>query len=245
MNDLSEFPLLAKETGPAWLPPAASEARKLVYWGQIALLVLSVLWLIYGLASVISLHLFVGVYALIAAAISFVLVLMLNNTVFEPLDQGRFKEAHDNLLIWAILGLIFGLIGGIILLFGYIRLQEVFQPQYQQYPTQYYQQPQQYPQAPQPRMNQQPQPQQPQPQQKAPSSTPQNVQPQDQRAPVAPSAQAPTTQVQQPNPAQTNKLMLGANPHHNRQRPRYLPLRSHARQRCKNVRTVVSNIQHS
>jgi predicted PurR-regulated permease PerM len=122
-------------------------------------------------------------YFIISAVVLAFLFYMMVKTVFEPLDQGKFREASDKLLIWGILGLIFLVIPGIFLLLAYVRLQEVFQPQYQQYPTQYYQQPQQYPQkAPAAGQHQAPPQQAPQ-QHQAPVP-----------APVAPAPEAPQQQ---------------------------------------------------
>ena len=45
---------------------------------------------------------------------------MMGKTVFEPLDQGKFREASDKLLIWGVLGLIFMFIAGIFLLLAYV-----------------------------------------------------------------------------------------------------------------------------
>lgn len=144
--NMPNIPFLASGAGPAWLPAAARDARQFAYWGQLITGVMALVALIMAIVSFITFQWLSGIYFLIAVAVLGFLFYMMGKTVFEPLDQGKFREASDKLLIWGILGLVFMFIAGIFLLLAYVRLQEVFQPQYQQYPTQYYQQPQQYPQ---------------------------------------------------------------------------------------------------
>ena len=144
--NMPNIPFLASGTGPAWLPAAARDARQFAYWGQLITGVMALVALIMAIVSFITFAWPSGIYFLIAMAVLGFLFYMMGKTVFEPLDQGKFREASDKLLVWGVLGLIFMFIAGIFLLLAYVRLQEVFQPQYQQYPTQYYQQPQQYPQ---------------------------------------------------------------------------------------------------
>jgi hypothetical protein len=143
---MQNIPFLASSTGPAWLPAAARDARQFAYWGQLITGVMAVVALIMALVSFVTGQWPSGIYFIVGVVILGFLFYMMGKTVFEPLDQGKFREASDKLLIWGVLGLIFLIIPGIFLLLAFVRLQEVFQPQYQQYPTQYYQQPQQYPQ---------------------------------------------------------------------------------------------------
>jgi hypothetical protein len=81
----------------------------------------------------------VGGYFFAAGIINFMLVFVMKTTFFDAVDLGKFKDAADKLLIWTILGLIFGLLGGIMLLIAYLRIRNVFQPNYQPYPTGQYQ----------------------------------------------------------------------------------------------------------
>ena len=136
--------ILTSRTGPAWLPAPVAEARKFAYWGQIVMLVIVVLSAVIGVLSLLRIDA-TGAYLLVCAVVSILLINLMNTTVFEMIDQGKFKEASDRLLVWGILGLIFSLIlPGIFLLFAFIRIQDVFNTQPQQYPTQYYQQQPQY-----------------------------------------------------------------------------------------------------
>jgi hypothetical protein len=176
---MQNIPFLASSTGPAWLPAAARDARQFAYWGQLITGVMSVVALIMAIVSFVTNQWPSGGYLILAAGVLAFMFYMMGKTVFEPLDQGKFREASDKTLIWGVLGLIFLVIPGIFLFLAFVRLQEVFQPQYQQYPTQYYQQPQQYPQKAPPAGQYQAPPQQYQ----APAP-----------APVAPAPEAPQQQ---------------------------------------------------
>jgi hypothetical protein len=148
--DKLNLSFMAKEPGPAWLPASASEARRLAYWGQWVALFWGVLLLIEGIIDLFmwtGFHFGTAWYTLIAAVINLVAVFVLKGMFFDNLDAGRFKEGRDNLLIWAVLTLVFGILAGIFLLLAYLKLNEVFQPNYQPYPAGQYQvAPQQQPQ---------------------------------------------------------------------------------------------------
>jgi hypothetical protein len=132
--DLSDF--LASENGPAWLPASVADARKLVYIGQLFALIFSAIALLAGIIAIISGELGGGIYSLVAAGLGVVVLLMVKGNVFANLDQGRFKQASDALLVWTIVGFFVYIIPGLIMLFGFLKLQEIFQPQYQQYQAQ-------------------------------------------------------------------------------------------------------------
>ena len=135
--DLNDF--LASENGPPWLPASVAEARKLVYIGQLFALIFTLIALLAGVISILVGNLGGGISSLVAAGLGIVLLLMLKNQVFANLDQGRFKQASDSLLIWTIVGFFVYVIPGLIMLFGFLKLQDIFQPQYQQYQAQQYQ----------------------------------------------------------------------------------------------------------
>ncbi|NLI74227.1 MAG: hypothetical protein GX369_05610 [Euryarchaeota archaeon] len=147
---LATIPYLAKNTGPDWLPVSAAQGRQFAYWGQLVLLLMAVVLFMGSAYAIVSGSYSAGAYMLIAGIVDLILYAMMSSTVFAPLDQGRFREASDRLLIWGVLGLLFSVLGGLVLLAAYVKLQDVFQPQYQQYPPgQYYdmphyQQPQYY-----------------------------------------------------------------------------------------------------
>jgi len=134
---------LVGSRGPPWLPASAADARKLAYWGQ---LMCFVFMIVLGVLGVVSLIWWIvdgigvgPIYLLIAAAVNFIILFLMKSTVFDHIDQGRFSEASDHLLIYGVLGIIFGVIPGIFLIIAFVRLQDVFQPQYQPYPPGQYQ----------------------------------------------------------------------------------------------------------
>ncbi len=131
--------ILAPENGPAWLPASVTEARKLVYIGQLFALIFTLIALLAGAVSIIFGNLGGGISSLVAAGLGVVLLLMLKDQVFSNIDQGRFKQASDSLLIWTIVGFFVYVVPGLIMLFGFLKLQDIFQPQYQQYQAQQYQ----------------------------------------------------------------------------------------------------------
>jgi len=171
--DLNSF--LASENGPPWLPASVAESRKLLYVGQLLALVFAIIAILVGVIRVITGSIYDGATSLVIGALGLLVVYMLKEKVFVNLDQGRFKQADDELLIWMIIGFIVYIIPGIVLLLGYLKLQEAIQqPQYQQYQAQQYQVVQDKPAGP------------------APAAP----------APAAPAPQQPSAPVQPSQPAQ-------------------------------------------
>ena len=127
--NMPNIPFLASGTGPAWLPAAARDARQFAYWGQLITGVMALVALIMAIVSFITFAWPSGIYFLIAMAVLGFLFYMMGKTVFDPLDQGKFREASDMLLVWGFLGLIFMFIAGIFFRFAYVRLQDAFPPQ--------------------------------------------------------------------------------------------------------------------
>jgi hypothetical protein len=168
---------LAESVGPPWLPASVADARRFAYWGQLICFVFFLVLLFMGILSVVFNAYAYGAYMVVSGIVNLIIVFLLKTTVFDAIDQGRFNEASDRLLIWAILGLIFSIIPGILLLIAFLRIQSVFQPQYQPYPPQQYQQPpQQYQQQP-PQQYQQPPQQYQTPSQPSPRPQPEPSQP--------------------------------------------------------------------
>lgn len=129
------LPFLPESQGPPWLPASAAEARKWAYWAVLVVFIFMIIGIVFAIAAA---FLFPGM--LLFAATTFIVglfvIIIAKTTVFDPLDQGRFKDASTFLLIWGIIGLIVSLIPGILFLVAFIKLQEVFSPQYQQYQAQ-------------------------------------------------------------------------------------------------------------
>ena len=129
---MTAIPYMANPVGPPWLPASVAEARKLAYWAQIIQAILAVILLIAGIVTLLIGDR-LGVVYIVEGIIGLALAILLKSMLFDVLDQGKFKEASERTLIFGIIGIFTGLIPGILLILGYVRMQEVFQPQYQQY----------------------------------------------------------------------------------------------------------------
>jgi hypothetical protein len=130
---MASIPYMANPVGPPWLPASVAEARKLSYWAQISAGLLTVLLLIIGIVRLIDKDGSTGISFIVGAVIALALFFLMKAMLFDVLDQGKFKEVSGKMLVLGIIGLVGGVIPGILIILGYIRLQEVFQPQYQQY----------------------------------------------------------------------------------------------------------------
>jgi hypothetical protein len=137
--DSMNLSFTAKSTAPPWLPAPVAEARKLAWWAQWLMLLIGLAFVISGVVQIVFSGFVFGGYTLAAGIINFLLVFLMKTTFFDAVDLGKFKEATDKLLIWMILGLVFGVIGGLMLLIAYLRIKDVFQPNYQPYPSGQYQ----------------------------------------------------------------------------------------------------------
>ncbi|OPY31429.1 MAG: hypothetical protein A4E32_01885 [Methanomassiliicoccales archaeon PtaU1.Bin124] len=129
------LPFMPKAQGPPWLPAAVAEARQWAYWGVL----IAFIFVLIGIIVTIVAAIFapgILITAVISLVISIVVLFLIKSTIFDPLDQGRFRDTNIFFLIWGILGLFIYLIPGILILIGFIKLQEVFSPQYQQYQAQ-------------------------------------------------------------------------------------------------------------
>ncbi|MCU0861314.1 MAG: DUF973 family protein [Methanomassiliicoccales archaeon] len=137
--DNLNMPFMAKSAGPPWLPAPAVESREIAWWTQWVLALFGLLLIVSGIISFFTLSWFWAGYSLVSGIVYFLLLFLMKSTFFDTLDQGKFKEASDKLIIWVIVGIIFGFVPGLLLLIAYIRLRDVFQPNYQPYPAGTYQ----------------------------------------------------------------------------------------------------------
>jgi hypothetical protein len=141
--DNLNLPFMAKSAGPAWLPVQAVESRNIAWWSQWVIGLWGVLLLITGLVSFLTVRMGGGLvyagYALISGVLCFILLYLLKSWYFDVLDQGKFKEAADKLILLALLGFLPFLIPGAMLLLAYLRLNDIFQPNYEPYPEGTYQ----------------------------------------------------------------------------------------------------------
>jgi hypothetical protein len=153
-----DIPFLADSQGPPWLPQSVVEARKWAYWGQLIFFIFFLVYLVLSIPLLLVGGVGAAGYVLVGAVVDVIVLYVMKTFIFDAIDQGNFKDASDRLLIFGILGLVFGgLIPGILLLIGFLKIQEIFQPQYQQYVNQPYQaQAEQYQAPPQPPQQQAP-----------------------------------------------------------------------------------------
>ena len=104
--DNLNLPFMAKSDGPAWLPVQAVESRNIAWWSQWVIGLWGLLFLIGGLVSFLTIKstgaaIYAG-YILISGVVCFVLLFLLKSKFFDVLDQGKFKEASDKLIILAL-----------------------------------------------------------------------------------------------------------------------------------------------
>jgi hypothetical protein len=137
--DSLNLPFLAKGVAPPWLPAPVAEARRIAYWAQWVMLLISLVCLISGIVQIAYRSYFSGSYFLATAIMNFLVVYLMKTTFFDAVDLGKFKEATDKLVVWMVIVLVFGVLGGLMLLFAYLRIKGVFQTNYQPYPTGQYQ----------------------------------------------------------------------------------------------------------
>jgi len=191
MTDIIEE-LTGGGNAPPWLSGPLREARDMAYYAKLVAAIFAVLMLLAGLWNFISalawsvwgvnLWTWSGViYNLAGAFILVFIALNIQRKIINAIDQNRIAQAKNDIIVWMILGIIFGLIPGILLLLSKIKLDEATSaPQYTapgqappaQYnygqqapqqgdaPYQYQQQPPQQYQAPQQQAYQQQPPQQ-------------------------------------------------------------------------------------
>ncbi|MDD1756266.1 MAG: hypothetical protein LUQ39_05460 [Methanomassiliicoccales archaeon] len=141
--DNLNLPFMAKSAGPPWLPAPVVESREIAWWTQWVMGLLGILYIISGIVSFFTIEsswaAFWAGYILACGVVYFIVLYFLKKHFFDNVDQGKFQVAANWLVLWAIVGLFLALVPGVLLLLSYIRLRDVFQPNYQPYPTGSYQ----------------------------------------------------------------------------------------------------------
>jgi hypothetical protein len=117
------------------LPASVAEARKWAYWAVLVVFIFMIIGILVAIIAALFMPWFL-ITAVITIVVGVIILFIAKTTVFDPLDQGRFKDASTFLLIWGIIGLFVSLIPGILFIVAFIKLQDVFSPQYQQYQAQ-------------------------------------------------------------------------------------------------------------
>jgi hypothetical protein len=141
--DNLNLPFMAKSAGPPWLPAPAVESREITWWTQWLMGLLGLVYIIAGIVSFFTIDsssaAFWAAYILACGVAYFIVLYLLKGYFFDNLDQGKFQIASNWLIMFAIVGLFLALVPGLLLLLSYLRLRDVFQPNYQPFPAGSYQ----------------------------------------------------------------------------------------------------------
>ncbi|MFO7991163.1 MAG: hypothetical protein R6U61_02580 [Thermoplasmata archaeon] len=137
VNDLFSTPNI-----PPHLTPKVREAREMFNYAALFFIISAVIYGLWGLWYIFQGVLWSywgfgyfiarGIVMFVIGAIAFILKGKFVENIITPIDQGRYKQASDSMILYIILGFIFGLgIGGIFILLGHMKLEEVdTQPKY-------------------------------------------------------------------------------------------------------------------
>ncbi len=216
MTDIIEE-LTGGGTAPPWLSGPLREAREMAYYAKLVSAIFAILMLLGGLWNLlwalawatwgVGLWTWFGVIYDLAGAFLLVFVaLNIQRKIINAIDQNRVAQAKNDITLWMILGIVFGVIPGILLLISKMKMDEATAaPQYAapgQAPPAQYNYGQQAPgQQGQPQYNQPPA--YPQPQQQAYGQPQPAQQPSQQQYNQPPAYKQPQQQAYgQPQPAQ-------------------------------------------
>ncbi len=123
------------------LPPKVKEAREMLQYAAIFFLLAALLYFLWGFWDIMrglfwSAWWFSGYYGtwrigygitrIVFAVIALILKGKLVEDIITPVDNGQYRNIEDKMVIYIVLGFIFGLvISGILILLGYMKLKEV------------------------------------------------------------------------------------------------------------------------
>ncbi len=122
------------------LSPKLKEAREMLKFAAIFFLVAAGIYLLWGVWSIFSgivlsmiffdgsyavWNMFSGVIRIVLGIVAFILKGKLVEDIIMPIDQGRAGDLEDKMVIYIVLGFIFGLfISGLLVLLGYMKVNE-------------------------------------------------------------------------------------------------------------------------
>ena len=129
--------ILAHGSTPPWLPRDVAEGRRFAWWAQVLFFLMAAAWFI---IAIVSLTLYVadnagrgmlalGLFSLIAMLICFLSAVFLKKTVIDAIDQGRFHDAKNDTIIWAVLGLFGFVLPALMLVLTYAKLGDALMAQ--------------------------------------------------------------------------------------------------------------------
>ncbi len=115
------------------LPPKVKEARDMFRYASIFFLVAALLYGLWGLWSIMrgmmwgwGFRIMQGIIYLIFGAVALVVKSKFEEVSIRPIDQGQVGTVKDNLVVYIILGFIFGwVLSGLLILLGYMKLDEI------------------------------------------------------------------------------------------------------------------------
>ncbi|MFW6376119.1 MAG: hypothetical protein ACOCZJ_03050 [Thermoplasmatota archaeon] len=123
------------------LPPKIKEAREMFNYAALFFVIAAVIYVLWGIWDIFrglfwstlwyrgyygAYNIVWGIVRIALGVIAFVLKGKYIENVITPIDQGRYQECEDNLILYMILGFIFGLVlSGILTLLGYMKFQEM------------------------------------------------------------------------------------------------------------------------
>ncbi|HUL40098.1 MAG TPA: hypothetical protein VLU38_07400 [Methanomassiliicoccales archaeon] len=137
--DNLDLPFMAKSAGPPWLPAPVVQARELAWWTQWIMALLGLVYIISGIVSFFTIEsssaAFWAAYILASGVLYFVVLYFMKKLIFDRIDQGKFQDGSNWLLVFGLIGLFLLFVPGVLLLISYVILRRVFQPSYQSYPA--------------------------------------------------------------------------------------------------------------
>jgi len=134
-QEISETIRIDEKPAPIALPQRVADARKFAHWGKLMYLLFSLLFLLLAGVTMFLWILtiphwfpFQVIYYGIGLILSFLGAYMVHTQVIRVIDEGRFHDAKNASLIWAIIGLICGVLPGLFLFLAYMNLEEHEKP---------------------------------------------------------------------------------------------------------------------
>ncbi|MEM3852240.1 MAG: hypothetical protein QXP70_04490 [Methanomassiliicoccales archaeon] len=138
--------IFTSEDIPPWLPSHAKESRNQVFWAQIASFVevpvaifLAILMFYYyfrysarsylllnpGAKGLATDFFSFGIYFIVIVIVCTVEVAFIKAHISNAIDSGKFLLAQERSMLWGILGILFGLVPGILLISASVSLREL------------------------------------------------------------------------------------------------------------------------
>ena len=122
------------------LPPKIREARDMFNYAAIFFGIAAIIYVLWGIWDIFTgllwssvwlggfgaYNIFWGIVRIVLGVLAFVIKGKYIENIIDPIDQGRYNESENNMILYMILGFIFGLVlSGLLTLLGYMKFQEV------------------------------------------------------------------------------------------------------------------------